>query len=204
MRKLVALTFISLDGVMQAPGGPKEDTSNGFAFGGWTVPYADEVMGEVMGKQMGVPFDLLLGRKTYDIFAGYWPRQDERTSPPAAPLNRAKKYVASHSPKELSWQNSTVITGDIPAEVQKLKEGDGPMLQVHGSGELLQTLLEHDLLDELWLKIFPVTLGSGKRLFGEGTVPAAFTLLETVISPKGVIAANYKREGTVQTGSFAD
>ncbi len=201
MRKLVVLTFISLDGVMQAPGGPEEDTSGSFKFGGWTVPYWDDFSGDVMSEQMSMPFDLLLGRKTYDIFASYWPFQDEDVSP-TVPFNKATKYVVSDSSPTLSWENSVLIDDDVVAKLKELKQQDGPMLQVHGSGNLVQTLLKNDLVDELWLKIFPVTLGPGKKLFAEGTVPAAFELTESKVSPKGVIFANYKRSGDVRTGSF--
>ncbi|MDB5178419.1 MAG: hypothetical protein JWN01_362 [Patescibacteria group bacterium] len=203
MRKLAVLTFISLDGVMQAPGGTEEDPSGNFPYGGWTFPYFDEVMGEVMGKQMSMPFDMLLGRKTYELFAGFWPKQDEKTNPGAAPLNKAKKYVVSDKPIKLGWENSTLVDGDVAAKIKELKQQDGPMLQVHGSSNLIQTLLKNDLVDELWLKIFPVTLGTGKRLFGEGTIPAAFELIESQVSPKGVIVASYKRAGEIETGSFA-
>lgn len=196
------LSFVSLDGVMQAPGGPEEDTSGGFEYGGWTVPYFDEFAGKVMDEQLGVAFDLLLGRKTYDIFAGYWPKQDPGGSV-AAPFNKATKYVVSGSSPKLTWENSVLIDGDVVAKLKELKAGDGPMLQIHGSGNLIQTLLHNDLVDELWLKIFPVTLGPGKRLFAEGTIPAAFELTESKTSPKGVIFANYKRSGNVKTGSFA-
>ncbi|MDQ3123894.1 MAG: dihydrofolate reductase family protein [bacterium] len=201
MRKIVVLSFISLDGVMQAPGGPEEDTSGDFKYGGWTVPYWDDFSGEEMGKQMGVPFDLLLGRKTYDIFAGYWPKQDP-TGPVADPFNKATKYVVSGSSPKLSWENSVLIEGDVVAKLEELKEQDGPMLQVHGSGNMTQTLLKNDLVDELWLKIFPIVLGKGKRLFAEGTMPAAFELMESKTSPFGVIFSNYKRSGEVKTGSF--
>lgn len=201
MRKIVVLTFVSLDGVMQAPGGPEEDTSGGFKYGGWTVSYWDEFSSNLMGEQMGVPFDLLLGRKTYDIFAAYWPKQDPESL--GAPFNKATKYVVSDSPVELTWENSVLIEGDVVARLKELKRQDGPMLQVHGSGKLIQTLLKNDLVDELWLKIFPLTLGKGKRLFAEGTIPAAFELTDSKVSPKGVIFANYKRSGDVKTGSFA-
>lgn len=203
MRKLVVLTFVSLDGVMQAPGGQEEDTSDGFAYGGWTFPYFDEFGGKVMGEQMGQPFDLLLGRKTYDIFASYWPNQDESKNSAATPLNKAKKYVVSHNAAlNLTWQGSELVSGDVPAKIAAIKAGDGPMLQVHGSGNMVQTLLSNDLIDELWLKIFPVTLGKGKCLFAEGTIPAEFMLLESKVSPSGVIFANYKRAGDVKTGTF--
>ena len=199
MRQLVVLTFVTLDGVMQAPGAPEEDTSGGFTLGGWTAPYFDEALGQVMGEQMAVPFDLLLGRKTYDIFAAYWPQHESE----GEPLNTATKYVASHQARELAWGPAHLITGDVVAEIQKVKSQDGPMLQVHGSSELIQTLLKNDLVDALWLKIFPVTLGVGKRLFGDGAVPAAFTLEESKTTPQGVIVAPYKRAGEVKTGLFA-
>jgi dihydrofolate reductase len=203
MRKIVVLSFISLDGVMQAPGGPNEDTSGGFLYGGWTPPYSDEFFGSIMGEQMSESFDLLLGRETYDIFAGFWPRQDPSVQP-AAMFNRVTKYVVSGSSPLLTWKKSVLIDGDVVAKLKELKQqsGDYPMLQVHGSSGLIQTLLKNDLVDELWLKIFPVTLGNGKRLFAEGTMPAAFELIESKITPKGVIFANYKRSGEVQTGSF--
>ena len=203
MRKIIVLEFLSLDGVMQAPGEPDEDTSSGFRFGGWTVPYMDEFMGRVMEKQMGGPFDLLLGRKTYEIFAAYWPNVSPSEQPYAALLNNATKYVATRTMKTLAWQNSRVIKGDLVAEIKKLKAEDGPPLQVYGSGDLAQTLMQYDLVDEYWLKIFPVTLGSGKRLFANGTIPAAFKLLECVVSPDGVIIASYARDGDVKTGSIA-
>jgi dihydrofolate reductase len=200
MRKIVVLSFVSLDGVMQAPGGPEEDTSEDFQYGGWTVPYSDEFTGTEMTKQMSMPFDLLLGRKTYDIFAGYWPNQ---TGSIADPFNKTTKYVVSGSSPTLTWENSVLVDGDVVSKLKELKSSDGPMLQVHGSGNMIQTLLSADLVDELWLKIFPLTLGRGKRLFAEGTVPAAFELIESKISPSGVIFANYKRSGEVKTGSFA-
>lgn len=199
MRKIVVLTFVTLDGVMQAPGGPEEDTSDGFKHGGWTVPYFEETLGKTMDDQMGKPFDLLLGRKTYDIFASYWPDHDDE----GAALNNATKYVVSHEQRDLSWGPSRLVTGDVVAEIKKIKYDDGKMLQVHGSSELIQTLLKNDLVDELWLKIFPVTLGGGKRLFEETTPPAAFMLEAVHPSPKGVIIASYKRAGEVLTGSFS-
>ncbi len=203
MRKITALTFLSLDGVMQGPGGPTEDTSGGFALGGWTVPYFDEVLGETMGRQMGEPFDLLLGRKTFEIFAAYWPDNDVE----GAGINRATKYVVSNTLQQHDWQKSVFIgddaqKGSVPHQIRALKQQEGPDIQVHGSATLLQTLLQNDLLDELWLKIFPVTLGAGKRLFGPGAIPAAFTLHESVTTPQGVIVASYQRAGEVQTGSF--
>jgi dihydrofolate reductase len=155
-----------------------------------------------LDEQIGHPFDLLLGRKTYDIFAGYWPHQNEKTSQFAAEFNRARKYVVSHSHIMLDWKNSVLLPGDIVGEIKKLKAQDGPELQVYGSGNLIQTLLKHDLVDDLWLKTCPITLGTGKRLFAEGTIPAAFELIESKTSPKGVIIASYKRTGEVKTGSF--
>jgi dihydrofolate reductase len=201
MRKIVVLTFVSLDGVMQAPGGPEEDTSGGFKYGGWTFPYFDEFSGKIMGEQMSMPFDLLLGRKTYDIFAAYWPKQDP-SNMPTVPFNKAIKYVVSGSSPKLDWEKSVLINGDVAAKLKELKKQDGPMLQVHGSGNMIQTLLKNDLVDELWLKIFPVTLGKGKRLFEDGSIPAGFKLLDSKTSPSGVIFANYERSGDVKTGSF--
>lgn len=198
MRKIIVLSFITLDGVMQAPGGPEEDQTGNFHHGGWTVPYFDDFLGKIMMKQMSRPFELLLGRKTYEIFAGYWPNHNEE----GEQLNKAKKYVVSHSPVQLEWSNSILLKDNVVQEIKKLKAQDGPELQVHGSGNLIQTLLKHDLVDELWLKIFPITLGTGKRLFAEGTIPAAFTLYDSKTSPKGVIVASCKRAGEIETGSF--
>jgi dihydrofolate reductase len=197
MRRIIVLSFISLDGVMQAPGGPEEDTSGNFKYGGWTVPYFDDFAGQEMVKQM-TPADLLLGKKTYQIFASYWP--DHQKEWPS--INEVTKYVVSHNPLKFTWKNSVLVSGDIEKEIKKLKSSDGLPLQVHGSGNLIQTLFKADLVDELWLKIFPVTLGQGKRLFAEGTIPASYTLFESKISPKGVIIASYKRAGEVKTGSF--
>ena len=196
MRKIIVLEFMSLDGVMQAPGGSKEDASEGFKYGGWTAPFFDEVSGKEMEKQMAGEYDLLLGRKTYDIFAGYWP-DHTKTWPQ---VNKITKYVASKTLKKPTWENTVVLKDTT--ELKALKNSSGPDLQVYGSSNLVQTLLKHDLVDELWLKIFPVTLGSGKRLFEEGTIPAAFKLTYSKISPSGVIFANYKRAGKVKTGSF--
>ena len=202
MRKLIVLSFITLDGVMQAPGGPEEDPTGGFRHGGWVAGYFDDFFGKVMVKQMSKPFDVLLGRKTYEIFAAYWPYVKTDEDPIAAGLNKAKKYVASKTLTKLDWRNSELIK-DVPTEVRKLKEQEGPEIQVHGSGHLIQTLLKHDLVDELWLKIFPITLGRGKRLFAEGTIAVGFKLLESEISPNGIIVASYARAGEVKTGSFA-
>ena len=200
MRKIIAVTFITLDGVIQAPGGPEEDTSGNFKYGGWTAPYFDDFSGKVMAEQMREPFSLLLGRKTFEIFASYWPQHEDQWPG----VNDATKYVVSNSLKKHEWSNSVFINDNVVEELKKLKTQDGPDLQVYGSGNLVQTLLKNDLVDELWLKIFPVTLGAGKRLFAEGTIPKAFKLLASNVSPKGVIIANYAREGEVKTGSFAD
>jgi len=201
MRKLVVLTFVSLDGVMQAPGGKGEDPSGGFDLEGWIVPYFDEAGGKEMEKQMTPPFDLLLGRKTYEIFASYWPHQGD-DNPIKKVFDQATKYVVSNGAINTDWPETIQIKGDAVAEVEKLKQQDGPMLQVHGSSSLIQTLLANDLVDEMWLKVFPLALGKGKRLFGEGTIPAAFKLMESKASPTGVIVASYKRDGEVKLGSF--
>jgi dihydrofolate reductase len=199
MRKIVVLTMVSLDGVMQAPGGPEEDTSGGFNYGGWTVPYVDESLGNTINEELSVPFDLLLGRKTYEIFAAYWPKH---TGAIAGPFNKAKKYVVSDKTVDLTWKESVLLHDDVAAKIKALKEEDGPMLQVHGSSVFIQTLLHNDLVDELRLRIFRITLGTGKRLFAEGTIPAAFELIESKALPSGVIIANYKRSGEIKTGSF--
>jgi dihydrofolate reductase len=198
MRKIYVLTFVTMDGIMQGPGGPTEDPSGGFTYGGWTVPYFDDFLGNIMTEQMNRPFDLLLGRKTFEIFASYWPfHVDEGPG-----INKATKYVASNTLTTHEWSKSVFLKGNVVDEIKKLKQQDGPELQVHGSANLIQTLLKHDLVDELWLKIFPVALGTGKRLFGEGTIPAAFKVSESKLSPAGVIVANYARAGEVKTGSF--
>jgi len=198
MRKIIVLEFITLDGVLQAPGGPKEDTSGGFKYGGWTAPYFDDFSGKVMEEQMSKPFELLLGRTTFEIFASYWPHHSDGWPG----VNEAKKYVVSHAEMKLKWINSVLLKDDVVSKLKKLKEQDGPNLQVYGSGNFVQTLLKHDLVDELWLKIFPITLGSGKRLFADGTIPAAFKLTDSKVSPIGVIIANYQRAGEVKTGSL--
>ncbi len=195
MRKIIVLSFITLDGVMQAPGGPKEDTSGGFEYGGWTAPYFDEASGKIMSKQMKSA-DLLLGRKTFEIFAGYWP--DHESIWPG--INDVTKYAVSRTMKKSDWKNSVFLK--TLADIKKLKNSKGSDLQVHGSGKLIQTLLENDLVDELWLKTFPITLGKGKKLFDKGTIPAAFTLTGTTVTPSGVIFANYKRAGKVKTGTI--
>lgn len=197
MRKIIVLEFITLDGVMQAPGGPDEDTSGDFKFGGWTAPYFDEFSGQEMSEQMKEADSLLLGRRTFEIFSGYWPEHAD-----AWPgINEATKYVVSKTLKESNWENSIFINGDAVEEIKKLKEQDGPDLKVWGSGNLVQTLLKNDLVDEFKLKIFPVILGQGKKLFEDGTMPKAFKLIETKVSPSGVIFANYERAGEVKTGT---
>jgi len=198
MRKITVLTFVTLDGVMQGPGGPTEDTSGNFTHGGWTVPYFDAFLGETMEAQMSRPFDLLLGRKTFEIFASYWPQHADE----GPGINNATKYVVSHTLTQHAWQKTVFINRDVVVEIRKLKEQDGPDLQVHGSSTLIQTLLQHDLVDEFWLKIFPVTLGTGKRLFASGTMPAAYTVAEAKVSPAGVIIATLARAGAIETGSF--
>ncbi len=200
MRKLLVTTFVTLDGVMQAPGGPTEDPSDGFTHGGWSVTYWDDQMGQVMGGIMGRPFDLLLGHRTYDIFAGYWP--DAPADQGGAPLNAATKYVASHGSPSLPWGPVQLLNGDVAAQVEDLKQSDGPELQVHGSGNLIQTLLKHNLVDEFHVWVFPVVLGSGRKLFGDGTMPAGLRLVDSVVSSSGVVIGTYVPTGDVKTGSF--
>lgn len=198
MRKIAVLSFLTLDGVMQAPGGPEEDPSGGFTHGGWTVPFFNEELGKVMGEQMGRPFDLLLGRKTFELFASYWPKHLEE----GAGINKATKYVVSRTLSAHGWDKSVFLKGDVVDEIRKIKTQDGPDIQVHGSGNLIQTLLRNDLVDEFWLKVFPVTLGGGKRLFAEGTIPANFTVGESKVLSNGVFVVTYRRGGEVRTGSF--
>ena len=199
MRKINVLEFMTLDGVIQAGGGPEEDTSGGFAYGGWQAPYSDDVEGAVMQKQMSMPFDLLLGRKTFEIWEPYWPKHEDIW--PGA--KTATKYVASNTVTSSEWQPSVFLSGDIVEKIKQLKQTEGPDLHVYGSANLVQTLMKHDLVDAFWLKIYPLTLGSGKRLFTDGTIPAAFTVTESQISPSGIIIANYERAGAVTTGSLA-
>jgi dihydrofolate reductase len=201
MRKLIVSTFLSLDGVMQAPGGPGEDDSGGFAHGGWSVNYWDERMGQVMGEAMSTPFDLVLGRTTYDIFAAYWPNAPEAAG--GKPLNDATKYVASRSQPTLEWSKSVLIEGDAAEGIAALKQEDGPELQVHGSGNLIQTLLRHNLVDEYRLWVFPLVIGSGKRLFSDGTIPAGLKLVDSKVSTTGVVIGVYEPAGELVTGSFA-
>ena len=201
MRKLIVSSFLTLDGVMQAPGGPGEDDSDGFAHGGWSVNYWDDQMSEFMGAAMSVPFDLVLGRKTYDIFAAHWPHATEEAG--AKPLNDATKYVASRSHPTLEWNNSVLIQGDAAEGIAALKKEDGPELQVHGSGNLIQTLLRHNLVDQYRLLVFPLVIGSGKRLFSEGTIPSGLKLVDSSVSSTGVVIGTYEPAGEIVTGSFA-
>ncbi|CAN7495146.1 dihydrofolate reductase family protein [Bosea sp. LjRoot90] len=200
MRQVVAATFVSLDGVMQAPGGPQEDPQGGFSHGGWTFHHWDDAMGKVMDKVLTDKFDLLLGRRTYDIFAAHWPYAGD--DPIAVKFNAITKYVATSEPQTLTWQNTVALRGDPAAEVAALKRQDGPKLLLQGSSELIQALLAKDLIDEITLLTFPVVLGKGKRLFGSGAMPAAFKLVESSASSTGVLMATYRREGEVTTGSF--
>ena len=202
MRRIIVATFTSLDGVMQAPGGPQEDPTGGFALGGWTAPYFDETLGASLGEIFGRPFDLLLGRKTYDIFAAHWPYVTDPNDPIAGVFNKATKYVASRSAPKLTWQNSQPLGKDIVASLKKLKGEDGPDLLVQGSSDLLQTLWKHRLVDELSVLIFPLVLGKGKRLFGAGASPAGLKLMKSQSYPTGVIVARYQPDGEVKTGDF--
>jgi dihydrofolate reductase len=201
VRELIVQAFLTLDGVMQAPGGRGEDPSGGFDHEGWVAGYWGEELEQVMGGSMSEPFDLVLGRKTYEIFAAYWPQSED---PFAETLNRATKHVASTTLTELEWENSTLIEPDVPAGVRALKEHDGPELQVHGSANLIQTLLEHELVDEFRLKIFPLVLGTGKRLFDRGAVPAGLELASSQMLSSGVIVATYRSGAEIKYGSFAE
>lgn len=195
MRKIIVISMITLDGVMQAPGGPEEDRSGGFKYGGWVASYGDEVFGKVLERQMKSA-DLLLGRKTFEIWADFWPEHENGWPG----INDVTKYVMSKTIKKSDWKNSVFLKS--LADIEKLKNSKGSDIQVWGSSKLIQTLLENDLVDELWLKIFPLTLGKGKKLFDNGTIPAAFTIIESVVTPSGVIIANYKRAGKVKTGTI--
>ena len=198
MRKIVVLEHISLDGVIQAPGGPDEDTSGGFAYGGWISPHSDAVLGTALRKQMNSPFDLLLGRTTFEIWEPYWPQHADAWPT----VNTATKYVASNTRTSSGWQPSVFLNGNVAEKVAEIKQQQGPDLNVWGSGNLMQTLIKHDLVDGFWLMIYPITLGSGKRLFADGTVPAVFKVTESQVTPNGVIIVNYERAGAVTTGSW--
>ncbi|HEY9000998.1 MAG TPA: dihydrofolate reductase family protein [Mucilaginibacter sp.] len=195
MRKIIVLTFISLDGVMQAPGGPTEDPSGGFKYGGWSAPFSDEASGKLMQKQME-PTDILVGRKTFEIFESFWPQHADHWPG----INDVKKYVLSNTMTKSDWNNSVFLTS--VADIEKLKNSEGSDIKVWGSGELVQLLLKHDLVDELWLKIYPVLLGKGKTIYSDATIPGTFTLTDSAVTPSGVIFANYKRAGEVKTGTM--
>jgi dihydrofolate reductase len=199
MRKIVVLEHISLDGVIQAPGGPEEDTSSSFAHGGWIAPYGDDMSGKLLRKQMNSPFDLLLGRKTFEIWEPYWPKHGDIWPN----VNKATKYVASNTRTSSEWQPSVFLSGDIVGEVAKIKQQKGPDLHVWGSGELLQTLMKHDLVDVFWLMMYPITLGSGKRLFGDGTIPMAFKVTDSLTTSSGVMVVNCERTGAISMGTTA-
>jgi dihydrofolate reductase len=215
VRSLIVNAFVTLDGVMQAPGGPEEDPTDGFAFGGWSVKYWDDTMNSEMAKDLEEPFDLLLGRKTYEIFAAHWPHVPEGDraerggdasdieDPAAEALNSARKYVASRTLESTTWNNSTLLEGDVGDAVAALKAQDGPTIFVHGSSDLIQTLLERELVDELRVWIFPVVVGPGKRLFGSGTAPSGLELVGTTTSTTGVIIATYRPTGALERGSYA-
>jgi dihydrofolate reductase len=206
-RKIVLNTFLSLDGVMQAPGGPEEDPTGGFVHGGWSVLYWDGMMTGIMNKALAKPFDLLLGRKTYEIFAAHWPfvvqDADKLNAMAADRLNGAHKYVVSRTLTGADWQNTTIIRSDVVNEIAQLKEQEGPEIQVHGSSQLIQALLTNKLIDELGLWIFPVVLGTGKRLFGTGTLPAGLKLAESKVSSTGVVITRYQQAGEILKGSAA-
>ena len=200
MRKLIVQTFLTLDGVMQAPGGPGEDDDGGFADGGWSVNYWDDQMGQVMGEATSRPFAMVLGRRTYDIMAAYWPTAPEETG--AKVFNDATKYVATHRPLTPEWSNSVQIDGDAADGLAALKAEDGPELQVHGSANLIQTLLAHNLVDQFRLWVFPVVIGTGKRLFGDGTTPSGLRLVDSRVSSTGVVMGTWEPTGEIPIGSF--
>ena len=202
MRRIITATFTSLDGVMQAPGGPQEDPTGGFGFGGWVAPHFDDALGAAMGEVFSRPFDLLLGRKTYEIFAAHWPYVADPDDPIAGLFNRVTKYVAARSEPRLAWQNSRWLGTDTVAALRALKREDGPDLLLHGSSDLLQTLWRNGLVDEFTLLVFPVVLGRGKRVFSDGAKPAGLKLVGTRSCPTGVIVARYRPDGAVRTGDF--
>jgi dihydrofolate reductase len=198
MRKVIVLEHISMDGVIQAPGGTEEDTSGGFVYGGWISSYSNEILGTALKKQMNSPFDLLLGRKTFEIWESFWPQHVDEW--PGA--STATKYVVSNTRTSSEWQPSVFLNGDVAEKVTKIKQQPGPDLHVWGSGHLLQTLIKHDLVDTFWLMIYPITLGAGKRLFAGGTIPAAFKVTEGIVTPSGVIVVNYEHAGAITTGNL--
>ena len=197
MRKVIVLEHISLDGVIQAPGGPDEDTSGGFAFGGWIAPYSDAILGTALRRQMNMPFDLLLGRKTFEIWAPYWPHHADVWPG----VNAATKYVASNTITSGEWQPSVFLNGELAEKVAKTKQQQGPDLHGWGSANLIQTLIKHDLVDAFWLMVYPLTLGVGKRMFAGGTIPLAFKVTESKVTPNGVMVVYYERAGAITTGS---
>ena len=201
MRKIITTTFVTMDGVMQAPGGPEEDPSNGFEWGGWTFNYWDELMGSSMNEFMSQPFDLLLGRRTYEIFAAHWPYI--KNDPVADSFNSTTKYVVSHNKIDLTWKNSSLVTGNVAGELNKLKRGNGNDLWVHGSGNLIQTLLKNELVDKMYMWIFPLTIGKGKKLLADGVLAKAWKLTGSRTSTTGVIIASYEPAGEIKPGSFA-
>jgi dihydrofolate reductase len=201
MSQLLVTTFLTLDGIMQAPGGPGEDDSGGFAHGGWSVNYWDDLMAQVMDEATSRPFAMVLGRKTYDIMAAYWPHASEETG--AKTWNEATKYVASRGHPTLEWSNSVLIEGDAADGLAALKKKDGPELQVHGSANLIQTLMRRNLVDRYRLWVFPVVIGSGKRLFSDGTIPSGLKLVDSTVSTTGVVIGTYEPAGEIVTGSFA-
>lgn len=200
MRKIITTTFVSLDGVMQAPGGPDEDPTNGFKWGGWTFNYSDELAENAIGEFISQPFDLLLGRRTYEIFAAYWPY--EKSGPIAETFNKSAKYVVSHNDIDLTWTNSHLVTGDVVSELKWLKKQDGNDLWVYGSGNLIQTLLKNELVDKMYMWIHPVTFGTGKKLFEEGIPAKAWKHTDSKVSSTGVILASYEPAGEIKPGSF--
>lgn len=197
MRKIIVLEHVSLDGVIQAPGAPEEDPSGGFPHGGWTTPYHDDTLSKAIKKHLDEPCDLLLGRKTFEIWEPYWPKHSEHWPN----VMTATKYVASNTRTSSEWQPTAFLSGDVAEKVADLKKGSGPDIHVWGSGDLLQTLMKYDLVDTFWLMIFPITLGTGKRLFADGTIPAAFKVTESIVAPSGVIVVNYERAGDLQVGT---
>jgi len=200
MRKIIVLEHISLDGVIQAPGGPEEDPSGGFKYGGWSARYQDDALGEAIKKHLDAPCDLLLGRKTFDIWESYWPQHSDVWPN----VMTATKYVASNTRTSSEWQPSVFLKDDVASKVAEIKQHPGPDIHVWGSGKLLQTLMKHDLVDTFWLMTFPVTLGTGKRLWVDGTIPAAFEVTDSIVSPSGVIIANYERAGGLKLGEVHD
>jgi dihydrofolate reductase len=203
MRKLIVAEHISLDGVIQAPGGPKEDPSGEFHFGGWEVPYDDDAIGQFVQEMFAQPFELLLGRRTYDIWAAYWPHVQSGNNI-ADLFNKVPKHVATHRPETLDWQNSHALKGDLADAIRALKQQDGDNLMSWGSADMLRQLLAAGLVDELWLMIYPIILGHGKRLFGDNSQPFAFTLTHSIITPGGVLLTRYARSGEVRTGTFEE